>query len=119
LPSALETAGGVAFAVRRCGTCSLDRVGSRTQLVRGDVGDDSGLAGSVRGIPCSPTQVSGGAHGMTTRRPGLHHRDITAHPGARMLDRLTRPWVLRALRLEEVEDVFRTRCRPQSQQMVI
>jgi hypothetical protein len=36
-----------------------------------------------------------------------------------MLDRLTRPWVLRLNRLEEVKDVLRARCRPESEEMVI
>jgi hypothetical protein len=36
-----------------------------------------------------------------------------------MLDRMTRPWVLRLSRLEEVKDVFRARCRPKSEEMVI
>ena len=36
-----------------------------------------------------------------------------------MLDCLTRPWVLRLSRLEEVKDVLRARCRPESEAMVI
>jgi hypothetical protein len=30
--------------------------------VRGDVRDDPGLASSVRGMPCRPTQFSGRGH---------------------------------------------------------
>jgi hypothetical protein len=56
---------------------------------------------------------------MTARRPGLGHRDLAAHPGAGMLDRLTRSWVLRLSRLEEVKDVFRARCSPQCEEPVI
>jgi hypothetical protein len=36
-----------------------------------------------------------------------------------MLDRLTRPRVVRLSRLEEVKDVLRARCRPKSKEMVI
>jgi hypothetical protein len=36
-----------------------------------------------------------------------------------MLDRLTRSWVLRLSRLEQVKDVLRARCRPESQELVI
>jgi hypothetical protein len=36
-----------------------------------------------------------------------------------MLDRPTRSWVLRLDRLEEVKDVLRARCRPESEEMVI
>ena len=36
-----------------------------------------------------------------------------------MLDRLTRPWVLGLSRLEEVEDMRRACCRPQSEELVV
>jgi hypothetical protein len=36
-----------------------------------------------------------------------------------MLNRLTRSWVLRLSRLEQVKDVLRARCRPKSQKLVI
>ena len=36
-----------------------------------------------------------------------------------MLDRLTRSWVLRPGRLEQVKDVLSARCRPKSKEMVI
>jgi hypothetical protein len=36
-----------------------------------------------------------------------------------VLDRLTRSWVLRQGRLEEVKDVLRARCRPQGEELVI
>ena len=36
-----------------------------------------------------------------------------------MLNRLTRSWVLRLSRLEEVKDVLRARCRPKSEEPVI
>src|SRR4051794_4802767 len=56
LPPALEAPCVVALALRRARTCGLDRVGDRTELVRGDVRDDPGLAGSVRGVPRCPMQ---------------------------------------------------------------
>src|ERR1700756_2936857 len=62
LPPALEAACGVALAVRRGSACGFDRVGGRTELVRGHVRDDPGLASCVRGMPGRPTQVSGRAH---------------------------------------------------------
>ena len=66
-----------------------------------------------------PAQVSGRAHGMTARRASLGHRDLATHPGAGLLDRLTRTRVLRLSRLEEVKDVLRARCRPQGEELVI
>src|SRR5438046_7705791 len=56
---------------------------------------------------------------MAARRASPGHLDLAPHPGAGMLDRLTRSWVLRLSRLEEVKDVFRARCRPKSEELVI
>ncbi|MBA4866728.1 hypothetical protein H1V43_36620 [Streptomyces sp. PSKA54] len=87
--------------------------------MRGDVCDDSGLAGGIRSMPCCATQVSSRAHCMAARRAGLHHLDLATHPGTGMLDRLSRPWVLRLSRLEEVKDMLRASCRPKGEEMVI
>ena len=106
LPPALKSSGGVALTLRRGSTCGLDRIGSSTEFVRGDVRDGPGLASSVRGMPCSPTQVSGRAHRMAARRASLHHRDLATHPSASMLDRPTRSWVLRLSRLEQVKNML-------------
>jgi hypothetical protein len=56
---------------------------------------------------------------MAARRAGLGHRDFASHEGAGMLDRLTRPWILRPHRLEEAKDVLCARCGPKSQEVVI
>jgi|GEM_PF-6754497 len=110
LPPALASPRTLALAFRRGSTRCLDRIGSRTELVRGDVRDDRGLAGSVRGVPRCPTQVSG--------RASLGHLDLATRPGTRLLDRLTRSRVLRLNRLEEVKDVLRAGCRPQGEEMM-
>src|SRR5216110_2638944 len=44
LPPALEPPCALALSFRRGSTCGLDRIGGRTQLVRGDVRDDCCLA---------------------------------------------------------------------------
>src|SRR6266403_6223843 len=62
LPPALESPCALALSFRRGSTCGLDRIGGRTELVRGDVCDGRGLAGSERGMACCPTQVSGRGH---------------------------------------------------------
>src|ERR1700746_2457963 len=95
LPPALEPPCAVALAFRRVSACGLDPIGARTELVRGDVRDGPGLASSVRGMPCCPTQVSGRGHCMAGRRASLGHLDLATHPGAGMLDCLTRSRVLR------------------------
>jgi hypothetical protein len=87
--------------------------------VCGDVSDDPGLPGGVRGKSWSPTQVSGRAHCVAARRAGLHHLDLATDPGAGIFDRLTRPRVIGPNRLEETEDVLRAQCRPQSEEVVI
>jgi hypothetical protein len=56
---------------------------------------------------------------MAARRPSPGHLDLATYPGAGMLDRLTRPWILGLSRLEEVKDVLRARRCPKSQEMVI
>jgi hypothetical protein len=120
LPPALESRCTDALAFRRGRTCRLDRIGGRTELVRGDVRDDPGLASSVCGMPRCPTPVSGRGHRLAGRRASLlRHLDLAPYPGASMLDRLTRSWVLRLSRLEPVKDVLRARCRPKSQELVI
>jgi hypothetical protein len=54
LPLALKSACGFALGFRRGSTCGLDRVGGRTELVRGHVCDGPGLASCVRSMPCCP-----------------------------------------------------------------
>src|ERR1700730_8378697 len=77
LPLALKSPCGPALAFRRSSTCGLDRVGGRTEFVRGDVCDGPRLASSVRGMPCCPTQVFGRADCMAARRASVHHLDLT------------------------------------------
>jgi len=119
LPVALESPGGLTLAFWRGSTCGLDRISGGTEFVRGDVCDGPGLAGSVRGMPRCPAQVPGRAHCMAARRASLHHRDLTTHPGASVLDRFTWSWVIGLSRLEQVKDVLRARRSPQSEEMVI
>lgn len=119
LPPALKSSCSLALAFGRGSTCGPDCVGGRTEFVRGDMSDGPGLASSVRGMACCPTQVSGRAHRMAARRARLHHLDLATHPSAGMLDRLTRSWVLRLSRLEQVKNMLCARCRPKSQKLVI
>src|SRR5438128_6481827 len=56
LPPALESPCALAVSFRRGSMCGFDRIGGRTELVRGDVRDRRGLGGSVRRMPCCPTQ---------------------------------------------------------------
>src|SRR3954468_13165109 len=56
---------------------------------------------------------------MAGRCASLRHLHLATHPGASMLDRLARSWVLRLSRLEQVKDVLRARCRPKSEELVI
>jgi hypothetical protein len=56
---------------------------------------------------------------MAARRASLHHRDLTTHPGAGVLDRFTWSWVLGLNRLEQVKDVLRARRCPKGEEMMI
>src|SRR6266851_2439593 len=73
LPPALESRCTLALSFRRRSTCSLDRIGGRTELVRGDMCDDRRLASGVRGMACRLTQVSSRGHCMAARRASLGH----------------------------------------------
>ena len=75
----------LALSFRRGSTCGLDRIGGRTEFMRGEVCDGPGLASSVRGMPCCPTQVSGRGVCMAGRRASLGHRDLATRPGAGLL----------------------------------
>ncbi len=119
LPLALKTPCGLAVPFRRGSTCGLDPIGGRAEFVRGDVRDGPGLPSSVRRMPCCPSKVSGRAHCVAARRASLHHRDLTTHPGAGVLDRFAWSRVIRLSRLEKVKDVLRARRRPKSEEMVI
>jgi len=119
LPPALESPCTIALAFRRTGTCGLDRIGGRTERMRGDVRNHPGLASGVRGMPCRATQVSGGGHRPAGRPASLGHLHLATHPGASMRDRLTRSWVFRPSRLEQVKDVLRARCRPEREEPMI
>jgi hypothetical protein len=119
LPPALEPPCALALSFGRGSTRGLDGIGCRTELVRGDVRDDRRLAGSERGMACSPTQVSCRGHCMATRRASLGHGDLATHLGAHLLNRLTRSRIPRPSQLEPVEDVRCARCRPQCEEVVI
>ena len=119
LPAALTSSRSLAFAGGRGCTRRLDRVGSRTGLVRSDVRDDSGLASGERRVPGGPNQAASRRDRVTAGGAGLRHRHLASHPGARVLDRLTRPWVLGSRRLEEVEDVLSAPRRPEREEVVI
>jgi hypothetical protein len=107
LPFALAPPCDRGLSFRGSGTWRLDRVGGCTELVRRDVCDGRGLAGSVGGMPCCAAQVSGRGVRVTGRSASLGHRDLPAHPGPDLRDRLTRSRVLGLIRLEEIEDVPR------------
>jgi hypothetical protein len=119
LPLALSSPGGLARTRRRRGLCGFDRVGGRTEFVRGNVCNSPGLAGGVGGMPGGPTQISGRAHRMTAGGARLHHADFAPNPRPGVLDRSTGTLVLRLGLLEQVEHMLSARCRPQGEQMVI
>jgi hypothetical protein len=78
-----------------------------------------GLAGSERGMPCCPTQVSGRGVCMPGRRAGLSPRDLTLRPGTPEVDRPTWTVVLRPRLLEVVQHVLRAVSRPHPEKTMI
>ena len=119
LPLALQAAGCVAFIFRGCRPRRLDRVSRGTELVGGHMSDRRGLAGSVGGMPCRPTQISRRGVCMAGRSAGLCPRDLTPRPGTPEVDRMTWTVVLRPRLLEVVEHMLRAVSRPDPQKAVI
>ncbi len=119
LPLALQPAGRLALVASRCRPRRLDRIGRGTELVGSYMADRSGLAGSVRGMPCRPTQVSGRGVCMAGRSAGLCPRDLTPRPGTPHVDRMTWTVVLRPRVFEMVQHVLRAVSRPDPQKAVM
>jgi hypothetical protein len=119
LPLALQAASRLALVFSRCRPRRPDRVGRSTELVGRHMAHRRGLAGSVRGMPCCPTQVSGRGVCMAGRRAGLSPRDLTPRPGTPEVDRPTWTVVLRPCLLEVVQHVLRAVSCPDRQKAVI
>ncbi len=81
--------------------------------------DEQALRDFAAQDPVVTTGTSAFELGRMAAGTSAGHRDLATHPGAGLLDRLTRPWVFRPSRLEEVKDVLRARCRPQGEELVI
>jgi hypothetical protein len=119
LPLALHAASRLALIFRRCRSRRPDRVGRSTELVRRHMAHRPGLAGSVRGVPCCPTQVSGCGVCMAGRRAGLCPRDLIPRPGTPEVDRPTWTVVLGPCLLEVVQHVLRAVSRPHREKTMI
>jgi hypothetical protein len=119
LPLALQAASRLALVFNHCRPRRLDRVGRSTELVSRHMAHRRGLAGSVRGMPCCPTQVSGRCVCMAGRRAGLSPRDLTPRPGTPEVDRPTWTVIIRPCLLEVVQHVLRAVSRPDRQKAVI
>jgi hypothetical protein len=119
LPPALESTGAITLSFRYGSPYSFDRVGGSTKLMRGDVGDQRRLSSSIRSMARCSAQISGSGVGMTACRARLGHRDLTARPGASLLDRVAWSQIRRLYRFEEVQHMFRAQNRPQGEELVI
>ncbi len=119
LPMALQPAGAFGPTLGRSRTRGSDRVGSRAELVSGDVRDGRRLAGSVCCMPSGSAEVSGGSIGVASRRARLGHPDVAPHPSRSPLDCLPRPQIRRPRRLEQVQHVLGARCSPQGEKPMI
>jgi hypothetical protein len=119
LPLALQAAGRPALLFSRCHPRRPDRVGRGTQLMCCDMAHGRGLAGSVRGMPRCPTQVSGRGVCMAGRRAGFCPRDLTPRPGTPEVERPTWTVVLRPCQLEMGQHVLRAVSRPHREKTMI
>ncbi len=119
LPPALEPAGAFALAFRGRRAGRFDSVGRRAEFVCGNVRNRGRLPGGVRGMARGPTQLSGGRVCMASSGAGLRHRNFAAYPCPNLIDRSSRPRVGRSRRLEEVQDEFCTRGRPNGEELMV
>ena len=119
LPLALQAASRLALLFGSRRSRGPDRVGRRSQLVGRHMAHRRSLAGSVRGMPCGPTQVSGRGVGVAGRRSGLCPRDLTPRPGTPEVDRPTWTVVLRPYLLEVGQHVLRAVSGPHLEKTMI
>jgi hypothetical protein len=109
------------FCLTVCGRCAygFDCIGGGTQFMSCYVSDHRRLASGVRCMPGRAGQVSGCSHSVTASTSGLHHRDLTADPGARLLDGLARTSIGWPHILKEVQYMLRAISRPYRKQLMI
>jgi hypothetical protein len=119
LPLTLQATCLLPFPLDDGGPCSPDSIGGCAQLMCRNMRYCRSLSGGIGRLSCSSAQLSGGCHGVTGSISGLRHRDFAAHPCPSLREGLARPRVRRLRRLEQVQDVFRTRCGPQGEQLMV
>jgi hypothetical protein len=119
LPLALQTTSLHTFSFRGCRACRPDRVCRCAKFVRCHMRHRRSLSSSVSSLPCSTTQCSGSAHSVSGGGTGLRHRNFTAYPGVRLLNRLAWTVIIDLYLLEEMQDVLRAIRRPHGKQAMI
>lgn len=77
------------------------------------------LSGGVSCFSCRAAQRSGSAHSVPGGGTGLSHRNFTAHPGVRLLNRPARAVVTGLHLLEERQYVLRAISRPYCKKAMI
>ena len=118
LPIELEATGQ--FLTSRSGcTCGPDGVGGGTEVMLSDMAHAGSLTCRVGGMPSGSSQLPCSTHGMATGCTGLHHLHLSPRPRTDRLDRVTRPCVGRAFRLEEVQNVLGAGRRPKGDQAMV
>jgi hypothetical protein len=119
LPYTFKATSFFSLTIKGCLACGFDRVGRSTQLVCSDMRYHCRLASSKCGVPSGSAQLSRRSHGMTTRRAGLSHRDLTSRPSASQFDGSTRPVVIGLHFLEQVQHMLCAIGRPYRKQVMI
>ena len=87
--------------------------------MRRDVRDRRRLCGSEACVPGGTPEVPRCGVRVTGRGTCRRHRDLTARPGARELDRAARTFVAWARSLEMVEHMLRACGRPLGEAVVV
>nr|WP_205305119.1 hypothetical protein [Nocardioides sp. 616] len=97
----------------------LDRVGSGTQVVLGDVPNTGCLPSRVGGEAGRAGQEPGGAHRVAPDCACLHHRYVATRPRAGGRDRVSWARIVWLFPLEVAENMLGALGGPQREQLVI
>ena len=119
LPMALLPARFLLLVFQRCFADGPDRIGRRTEFVRGHMGNGYSLPSRQRCHPRDTGHVASCRIRNERSVVGLLHRYFTAGPGAGQFDRSTRPVVVRPRLFEVMQYVVRTVGRPYGEKLMV
>lgn len=101
LPQAFQPSSLFGHTIWCSRTHSLDRIGSGTEFMGGDMRHRRSLGRSIGGVARCPAQIACSGMSMARRRTGLRHDDLATRPGTCQGKCLARALISRSDCLEE------------------